>query len=200
MNISNQPNEKKIKIATTPVTASKIFISYLRLGGEGKKIKTSVRSTVLPCVAVFTTAIVVAAAARQRPHCADVRGDGSREHRGEVGVGGDRAYRVGQRAAVRGLDAGGELVGVVVELLPEQLHGRADADVCVRSSVTVGNGADAEIVATLEEEPAGSAARARKLDPAIRLPPSALGIEQDSSMAAAAAVIDAVAIAAGGSG
>jgi hypothetical protein len=66
--------------------------------------------------------------------------------------------------------------------------------------VTVGNGADAEIVATLEEEPAGSAARARKLDPAIRLPLSALGIEQDSSMAAAAAVIDAIAIAAGGSG
>lgn len=69
--------------------------------------------------------------------------------------------------------------------------------VCVRSSVTVGKGADAEMVATVDEH--GSTARARKLDPAMRLP-SALGMEPDSSMDAAAAVVDAIAIAAGGSG
>jgi hypothetical protein len=69
---------------------------------------------------------------------------------------------------------------------------------CVRSSATVGNGADAEMVATLEEH--GSTARARKLDPAIRLLPSALGIDPDNSMDDAVVVVEAIGIAAGGSG
>lgn len=60
----------------------------------------------------------------------------------------------------------------------------------MRSSVTVGNGAEAEMVAMPEEH--GSTARARKLSP--------LGMEPDSSMEAAAEVVEAMATAAGGSG
>lgn len=66
---------------------------------------------------------------------------------------------------------------------------------CVRSNVTVGNGAEAEIVATLEEH--GRIALASKFWFMI---PSALGIDPESSMLAAAAVVDAIAIAAGGRG
>lgn len=65
----------------------------------------------------------------------------------------------------------------------------------MRSSVTVGNGAEAEMVAMLEEH--GSTARARKLE-AIMLSP--LGMEPESSMEAAAEVVEAMAMAAGGSG
>lgn len=61
--------------------------------------------------------------------------------------------------------------------------------------MTVGNGADAEIVAMLEEH--GRIVLARKLGFMI---PSALDIEPESSMVAAADVVDAIAMAAGGSG
>lgn len=67
----------------------------------------------------------------------------------------------------------------------------------VRSSVTVGNGAEAEMVAMLDEH--GSTVRARKLE-LMSPAPSALGMEPESSMEAAADVVDAIAIAAGGSG
>lgn len=65
----------------------------------------------------------------------------------------------------------------------------------MRSRVTVGNGAEAEIVATLDEH--GRMALARKLG---FISPSALGMDPESSMFAAAEVVDAMAIAAGGSG
>lgn len=65
----------------------------------------------------------------------------------------------------------------------------------MRSSVTVGNGAEAEIVAMLDEH--GSMALASKFG---FISPSALDIEPDNNMLAAAAVVDAIAIAAGGSG
>ena len=61
--------------------------------------------------------------------------------------------------------------------------------------MTVGNGAEAEIVAMLEFE--GKIARARKLG---FISPSALDIEPESSIFAAADVVDAIAMAAGGSG
>lgn len=60
----------------------------------------------------------------------------------------------------------------------------------------VGNGAEAEIVAMLEEH--GSMARANKFG-FIRLW-SALDMDPDNNMLAAAVVVDAIAIAAGGSG
>jgi len=66
----------------------------------------------------------------------------------------------------------------------------------VRSNVTVGNGAEAEIVAIFDE-PAGSIALANKFG---FIMPSALDIDPDSNMLAAAAVVDAIAIAAGGRG
>lgn len=66
---------------------------------------------------------------------------------------------------------------------------------CVRSNVTVGNGAEAEIVATLDEQ--GRIALASKFG---FISPSALDIEPDSNIFAAAAVVDAIAIAAGGRG
>jgi hypothetical protein len=65
----------------------------------------------------------------------------------------------------------------------------------VRSSVTVGKGAEAEMVAMLEEQ--GSTVRARKLEATL---PSALGMDPESSMEAAAEVVEAMAMAAGGSG
>lgn len=65
----------------------------------------------------------------------------------------------------------------------------------MRSNVTVGKGAEAEIVAMLDEQ--GSIALARKLG---FISPSELGIDPESSMLAAAEVVDAMAIAAGGSG
>lgn len=65
----------------------------------------------------------------------------------------------------------------------------------MRSNVTVGNGADAEIVATLDEQ--GRMALASKFGFMI---PSALDIEPESSMLAAAVVVDAMAMAAGGRG
>lgn len=67
--------------------------------------------------------------------------------------------------------------------------------VWVRSRVTMGKGAEAEMVAMLDEH--GRRVRARKLE---LIMPSALGMEPDSSMDAAADVVDAIAIAAGGSG
>lgn len=66
----------------------------------------------------------------------------------------------------------------------------------VRSKVTVGNGAEAEIVATLDEH--GRMARASKLFGFMI--PSALDMDPESNMLAAAVVVDAMAIAAGGSG
>lgn len=66
----------------------------------------------------------------------------------------------------------------------------------MRSNVTVGNGAEAEIVAILDEQP-GSIALASKFG---FIMPSALDIDPDSNMLAAAAVVDAIAIAAGGRG
>lgn len=68
--------------------------------------------------------------------------------------------------------------------------------VFVRSNVTVGNGADAEMVAMFEEH--GSTVRARKL--AFMRPPSVLDMDPESSMEAAAAVVEAMATAAGGKG
>lgn len=61
--------------------------------------------------------------------------------------------------------------------------------------MTVGNGAEADIVAMLDEQ--GSIARASKLGFMI---PSVLDIDPESSMLAAAVVVDAIAIAAGGRG
>lgn len=65
----------------------------------------------------------------------------------------------------------------------------------MRSRVTVGNGADAEMVAMVEE--LGRIALARKLG---FMSPSALDMDPESSMFAAADVVDAIATAAGGSG
>lgn len=65
----------------------------------------------------------------------------------------------------------------------------------MRSRVTVGKGAEAEIVAMLEEH--GRSVRARKLEFII---PSALGIEPERSMRAAEEVVEAIAMAAGGKG
>nr|GLL23967.1 hypothetical protein GW17_00009362 [Ipomoea trifida] len=64
-----------------------------------------------------------------------------------------------------------------------------------KEGVTVGNGAEAEIVATLEEH--GRIALARKFGFIII---SALGMEPESSIFAAAEVVDAMAMAAGGRG
>jgi len=66
----------------------------------------------------------------------------------------------------------------------------------VRSKVTVGNGADADIVAMFDDEQ-GKIVLARKLG---FISPSALDIDPDNSILAAAEVVDAMAIAAGGSG
>lgn len=60
----------------------------------------------------------------------------------------------------------------------------------------VGNGAEAEIVAMLEEQ--GNMVRAKRFVGFIR--PSWLDIEPERSMLAAAVVVEAMAIAAGGSG
>ena len=60
----------------------------------------------------------------------------------------------------------------------------------------MGNGADAEIVAILDEH--GSIVLARKFG--FINTPSALDIEPDSNIFAAADVVDAIAIAAGGRG
>lgn len=65
----------------------------------------------------------------------------------------------------------------------------------VRSNVTVGNGAEAEIVAILDEH--GRIALASKFG---FINPSALDIEPDSSILAAAVVVEAIAMAAGGKG
>lgn len=78
---------------------------------------------------------------------------------------------------------------------PEGLGNCRGLGDCVRSSVTVGNGAEAEIVAMLEEQ--GRSVLARKLE-FIR--PSALGIDPESSILAADDVVEAMAIAAGGNG
>lgn len=61
--------------------------------------------------------------------------------------------------------------------------------------MTVGKGAEAEIVAMLDEH--GTMVLARKFG-LVR--PSALGMDPERSMFAAAEVVDAMAIAAGGSG
>lgn len=66
----------------------------------------------------------------------------------------------------------------------------------MRSKVTVGNGADADIVAMFDDEQ-GKIVLAKKLG---FISPSALDIEPDNSILAAAEVVDAIAIAAGGSG
>lgn len=65
----------------------------------------------------------------------------------------------------------------------------------MRSNVTVGNGAEAEIVAMLEEQ--GRRVLARKFE---FISPSALGMDPDNSIFAAEDVVDAIAMAAGGSG
>ena len=65
----------------------------------------------------------------------------------------------------------------------------------MRSKVTVGNGAEAEIVAILDEQ--GRIALASKFG---FITPSALDIDPESSILAAADVVDAMAIAAGGRG
>ena len=66
---------------------------------------------------------------------------------------------------------------------------------CVKSRVTVGNGAEAEIVAMLLEQ--GRRVLASTLGFMI---PSALGIDPESSIRAADEVVEAIAIAAGGRG
>lgn len=65
----------------------------------------------------------------------------------------------------------------------------------VRSNVTVGNGADAEIVAMLEEH--GKMPLVRRLE---FISPSALDIEPERSIRAADEVVEAIAAAAGGKG
>ena len=75
------------------------------------------------------------------------------------------------------------------------LWNRNGFGLCVRSSVTVGNGADAEIVAMLDEQ--GRIALASKFGFII---PSALDVDPESNIEAAAVDVDAMAIAAGGSG
>lgn len=66
---------------------------------------------------------------------------------------------------------------------------------CVRSNVTVGKGADAEIVAMFDEQ--GRIVRARKF---VFIMPSGLDMEPERSIEAAAEVVDAMAMAAGGNG
>lgn len=66
----------------------------------------------------------------------------------------------------------------------------------MRSKVTVGNGADAESVAMLDDEQ-GKIVLAKKFG---LTNPSVLDIDPESSMLAAADVVDAMAIAAGGRG
>lgn len=66
---------------------------------------------------------------------------------------------------------------------------------CVRSNVTVGNGAEVEMVAMLEEQ--GRSVLARKFE---FIMPSALGIEPESSILAADDVVEAIAMAVGGNG
>lgn len=66
---------------------------------------------------------------------------------------------------------------------------------CVRSKVTVGNGAEADMVAMLEEH--GNRVLVRKFGFII---PSALDIDPDSNILAADEVVDAIAMAAGGKG
>lgn len=61
--------------------------------------------------------------------------------------------------------------------------------------MTVGNGAEAEIVAMLDEQ--GRIALASRFG---FMMPSALDIDPESSMLTAAAVVEAMAMAAGGSG
>jgi hypothetical protein len=65
----------------------------------------------------------------------------------------------------------------------------------VRSNVTVGNGAEADIVARLEEH--GRRVLVRKFE---FKSPSALDMEPDNNILAADDVVDAIAIAAGGKG
>lgn len=65
----------------------------------------------------------------------------------------------------------------------------------MRSKVTVGNGAEADMVAMLEEH--GRSVLVRKFE---FISPSALDIEPDSNIRAADDVVDAIAIAAGGKG
>lgn len=65
----------------------------------------------------------------------------------------------------------------------------------VRSNVTVGNGAEADIVATLDEH--GRIALVSKF---WFINPSPLDIDPDSSMLAAAVVVEAIDMAAGGKG
>lgn len=65
----------------------------------------------------------------------------------------------------------------------------------MRSNVTVGKGAEADMVATLEEQ--GRTDRDRKFE---FISPSALDVEPEKSVDAAAEVADAIAIAAGGRG
>lgn len=65
----------------------------------------------------------------------------------------------------------------------------------MRSKVTVGNGADADMVAMLEEQ--GSIVLARKPE---FISPSVLDMDPERSIEAAAEVVDAIAMAAGGSG
>lgn len=67
--------------------------------------------------------------------------------------------------------------------------------VCVKSNVTVGKGAEADMVAMLEEQ--GRRVLARKLE---FIMPSALDIAPDRSILAADDVVDAIAMAAGGNG
>lgn len=65
----------------------------------------------------------------------------------------------------------------------------------MRSKVTVGNGADAEMVAMLEEH--GRRVLAKKLE---FMMPSALGMDPESSIRAADEVVEDIAMAAGGRG
>lgn len=62
--------------------------------------------------------------------------------------------------------------------------------------MTVGNGAEAEMVAMLEEQ--GRIARDSRFG--FIVAPSGLNIDPESSMLAAAVVVEAMAMAAGGSG
>ena len=65
----------------------------------------------------------------------------------------------------------------------------------MRSNVTVGKGAEADMVAMLDEY--GRIVRARKSG---FISPAGLDIDPDSSIDTAAEVVDAIAMAAGGSG
>ncbi|KAF2304915.1 hypothetical protein GH714_000474 [Hevea brasiliensis] len=93
-------------------------------------------------------------------------------------------------AASAAVKLGSAVMAAVAALTVSTSEGR-----CAGCNCWVGNGAEAEIVATLDEH--GRIALASKFG---FISPSALDIDPESSMLAAAVVVDAIAMAAGGKG